>query len=788
MKMKKLLIVGIILTVMLTLGAVSANELNETLSADTHNDLQSNDIEITNEGEKQDIDLNIEVNKEYANYREGYMYHDGTIYHEDEDEEYAVPLELLVDGNETEIISFDMDYIVFDTSKLDLGEHTYTLNYLGSKHYNPASVNGTFWICEIAVNAPEKYTINSYGPEPNSVDLLLPSNMTGEVTVTVAGESQTKEIEADESPGGTYVSFWLGKYSVPCGESDITVMLNDEIIRTYKLITDYIMYPSQEVRYGKDKFTVDLPIGMDETLVSVSIDGEVQDMEYEIRGDGAYNGARFLSLDIAKQFSVGNHTVMVTFAGDEMFSKKSFEGAMMVIPVISVESNSMNGDNITLYMPDDAEGNVEIWLTYLEEETLKPYKYATVKAAGDVYIPLENLSVGSYAFDYKYTGSDGYKIYSNDQFFTINPTLIYPKEFAVGDDVEISIDYGNYSGILVVSDSDYLFIGNATLINGKASVSLKNAVLREGEQELIVNLEGTYINDDGDEITYYYNYYLKVNVAKPAIALPPSKIMLGDNAKVSIDLPGFKGQLIVRERVKEGEGKAADLENGKADVEVIKLTEGKRSYYAHLMLEKTNYDGEIIYEEYSWDFDIDVVNPITAKDAAVLYSASSTYKAQIKDITGKPVTSGKATFYIMDGKKQILKKTVNIKKGVATLTFKITSAPKVYTIKTVYNKASVSKKLTVKSIVALKAVTVKKSAKKLVLQATLKKVNGKYLKSKAVTFKFNGKTYKAKTNSKGIAKVTIKSSVLKKLKVGKKITYQATYLKDTVQKTAKVKR
>jgi hypothetical protein len=85
-------------------------------------------------------------------------------------------------------------------------------------------------------------------------------------------------------------------------------------------------------------------------------------------------------------------------------------------------------------------------------------------------------------------------------------------------------------------------------------------------------------------------------------------------------------------------------------------------------------------------------------------------------------------------------------------------------------------------------VTVKRSAKKLVLQATLGKVNGKYLKNKKITFKFNGKKYTAKTNKKGVAKVTIKSSILKKLKVGKKVTYQATYLKDTVKKTVKVKK
>jgi hypothetical protein len=93
-----------------------------------------------------------------------------------------------------------------------------------------------------------------------------------------------------------------------------------------------------------------------------------------------------------------------------------------------------------------------------------------------------------------------------------------------------------------------------------------------------------------------------------------------------------------------------------------------------------------------------------------------------------------------------------------------------------------------KITLTLKKVKVKKSAKKLVLQATLK-INGKNAKKGTkITFKFNNKKYTAKTNAKGVAKVTIKKSVLKKLKVGKKVKYQASYGKTTKKLSVKVKK
>ena len=87
----------------------------------------------------------------------------------------------------------------------------------------------------------------------------------------------------------------------------------------------------------------------------------------------------------------------------------------------------------------------------------------------------------------------------------------------------------------------------------------------------------------------------------------------------------------------------------------------------------------------------------------------------------------------------------------------------------------------------LKTVKVKKSARKLVLSAKLKQ-SGKALKGKKLTFTFKGKKYKAKTNKKGVAKVTVKKKVLKKLKVGNNITYKVSYGNITISKKVNVKK
>ncbi|WP_295602836.1 hypothetical protein [uncultured Methanobrevibacter sp.] len=166
-------------------------------------------------------------------------------------------------------------------------------------------------------------------------------------------------------------------------------------------------------------------------------------------------------------------------------------------------------------------------------------------------------------------------------------------------------------------------------------------------------------------------------------------------------------------------------------------------------------------------------------------SMSSVGRSATVKLTG-PKLNNKVEIYL-DHK---LVKSISMKKGKISYTFSKLGFGKHHIKVLCNNKKKFFSKtfhINVKYYLTLKSVKVKKSAKKLVLSATVKTVkeNKKGLK---VTFKFNGKKYVAKTNKKGVAKVTVKKQVLKKLKVGKKVKYQAKYEKMTVKKTVKVKR
>ena len=413
-------------------------------------------------------------------------------------------------------------------------------------------------------------------------------------------------------------------------------------------------------------------------------------------------------------------------------------------------------------------------LTYVisNEEVVKIVN-ATIVAVG----------AGSATVTYSFAGNDAYAAAESK---TIAVTVSAIETAINVSKASYEMNVGDEDIIVVVTTPEGLNVNFHSFNSSVVSVDSDGKIVAVGEGNTII-----YISF-GDNIVYKYaSTSVNVTVSKAEIPIGNDTFDFDENETVesktptySINLPSdATGNLTVTINNKTY---TAQVVNGKATVVVDDLPAG-------------DYDVTVIYsgdDKYSpivktSKASVKVDPRIDASDLTVQHTAVKYYSVTVYGDDGKVASGVEVTFYL---KGKIIATTKTDANGIAK--FKITQTPLSNAkIKTVALGKSVTKKLTVKRVVSIKSITVKRTSKKIVLKATLAKVNGKYLVGKKITFKFNGKTFKAvKTKSKGIATLTITpknyKSVFNKLsktKKGKTITYSATYSKDTVKKTTKIK-
>lgn len=152
-----------------------------------------------------------------------------------------------------------------------------------------------------------------------------------------------------------------------------------------------------------------------------------------------------------------------------------------------------------------------------------------------------------------------------------------------------------------------------------------------------------------------------------------------------------------------------------------------------------------------------VKTTITAKDVTKYYQDGTTLKAYLKNSNGKALTGKKITV-TYSGK--TYSRTTDSKGCVS---WNVQKEPGTYSVKfsfsaSGYASSSKTAKVTVKAMPTTLAAnnlafTYGDGNNK--LKATLKDKNGKVLADKTVVFNFNGKNYNQKTDSKGVATLTI---------------------------------
>lgn len=280
---------------------------------------------------------------------------------------------------------------------------------------------------------------------------------------------------------------------------------------------------------------------------------------------------------------------------------------------------------------------------------------------------------------------------------------------------------------------------------------------------IIVKASGA--DDDGDDESYNSDMFSF-----------PTSMVVGENKYLRFDSGTDENGLLVIEA--DGFPYArVNVIRGKASVPLNRLEDGDIT----LDVEYYDSEGSLEFEE-RLEIHVASVKPrlVGGRDITMTYAGGNTYKLTVYGLNGRLAEYDEEIVFKI-GKKTFYGYTNS--KGVVSFKIPNSIAPGKYKISASYEGATVKNNLVIKHALSLKKAKVKASAKKVVLKATVKKG----LKGK-VTFKFNGKKFKAKISKKGVAKVTVKEKFLKKLKVGKKVTYQATYIKDTVKRSVKVKK
>lgn len=584
-------------------------------------------------------------------------------------------------------------------------------------------------------------------------EIVEGSNLMVNVTVTNAtGKVKVNGKEGNLVDGKASIEL----SDLALGENTITVVYDgDDTYSNASATAKVNVYAKKDAELNAT--ASDISVG-EKALINITINKDVtgkltvNDVEVAIA-----NGTASYSIS---DLAAGTHNVSVKFAGDKYFNAAETNVTVKVSKLpsevkVTVGSAFNVGDSFTIAIANNTAAVV----------TINNKTYAVKD--GKVDVDTTALDAGIYTVIASIAENDKYLASSDSKAFTISKRnadlTASASDITVGETAAINIAINKDITSVKLGDKE------VNVVNGQAKYEI--AGLASGNYTFAVSFDGNkYFNADEKTVAFKVN-----KVVYPENETPISK---GNDTKTptfSIDLPSdATGNLTVTIGDKTSSEALAD---GSATVKVTGLRAGE--YDATIA-----YSGDDKYAPIVEKANVTVKQDprISAKDMTVQYYAGKYYGVVVYGEDGKVVENATVDFYI-NGK--LITTTLTDSKGIAK--FKLNQAP--MTNATVVTKAlgvNVTKYLTIKRVLVLNKVTVKKSAPSLTLTAKILKVNGKYLKGIWITFTFKKTKVRVQTDAKGVAKGVIPNSAFKNLKVGSKVTYFATYGKDTVKQTVTV--
>jgi len=658
-----------------------------------------------------------------------------------------------------------------------------------------------------------------YVPTENSIVALKYAPLRDAINVTVndifVGETAQITIDADSQIVNQF-TYTINGETFTGDAGTITKSLSDLKAGNYSVEIYYdgdgrFNSQNQVFTFEVKKLTPTLTASAENItvgeIVEISIDTNATGLIYTVVNGNNYTAENNrISIPNLK---ANTYAASIVYAGNDKYESiaKEVKFTVSKVSVSLDDALSISDDNttFTVKLAGDATGNIKVSVDNVE--------YTKDLSGGLAEVVIPKLSEGPHNIKITYSGDDKYLestksiILTGEKVTPVDNTT-QPEDNATNtSDTNQSVSVPDEAFNIPENGSDYSIslpsdaTGTLTvtvdgkeysqeLVNGKATVTVPE--LSEGSHNVTVTYSGdskyaqvtktTVVvkdpvnstsgnntgNNTGDNNSTGEN--ATQSVPDEAFTIPE------DGGDYSISLPSdATGTLTV---TVDGVPYTQELVNGKATVSIPELSEGSHNI-------TVTYSGDNKYAQITKSSvvvkeHVPVIK-LTASNLSMLYTSGKYFKVRLTS-DGKALPNQKVKITI-NGKTYT--KTTD-KDGYASL--KISLPPKSYTVKATYGNLTITKKVTVKSIIQAKNINAKKSSKSIKIKVTLKKVNKKYLKNKKVTLKFNKKTFKAKTNNKGVVTFTIKKNVYNKLKTNKKYTYQVIYAKDKVKKAIKFKK
>ena len=568
-------------------------------------------------------------------------------------------ISLLVDGEIVDTKEVVNGSAVLEIPPLDAGQHNITVSYPGNDEHN--ALNKTF-DATVKVDTNANITIPEIiENKTTEIPIDLPEDATGNVSVIVDGEI----VDSQELVNGSAV---LEIPSLDAGHHNISVIYpGDDKYASINQTSDVPVKVEGEFNITEPKVyenqTTEIPIDLPSDAtgnVSVMVDGELMDSQELV------NGSAVLEIPA---LSKENHTISVTYTGDDKYASQSEEFNVSVLDDVIITAN----DLVKYYSAPD---KFEINLTDSKGNPLTN-KSVNITVNGVSYSRTTNEN-GSASLNIRLNPGE-YEVVVSADNVTLNKNITVLSTINGTDIVKIFRNGTQYYVTIKGADGSYLPEDSKDEFNINGVLYNRTVKGDEGLVKLNINL------DEGEYIVTATNLETNESVSNTITVL--SRIASEDITKYFKNDTQYEVTLFDENGTPVGAGVSVTFNVNGIFYTRYTNDEGVAKLNINLppgdWIVTADYNGCLVSNN------IKVLPVLTADNLVKQQGADAPFVATLLNGQGQPYENQKVTFNING----VFDESTTDSNGQAKLTVNLPNGE--YIITSSYNGCSISNNLTI---------------------------------------------------------------------------------------------